>query len=134
MSDRLQMKRYHVSHPQSSNVKVLLYKRPNMLIIYSKTKIFLFSLICRTSGRKGTAKRLKGFKIYVSNNHKRNGTNHYRTMKQNLCYKDKSNGNLSVFQNISCIKTMKGRYVTIYNKRKKPNAFLELCEVDVYDI
>ncbi|KAJ8316207.1 hypothetical protein KUTeg_006221, partial [Tegillarca granosa] len=59
---------------------------------------------------------------------------YYHARNHNLCYKDNStNSPPSVVQNITCIKKMKGRYVTIYNTRKTPEeAFLELCEVEIY--
>ncbi|KAJ8313558.1 hypothetical protein KUTeg_008119 [Tegillarca granosa] len=78
------------------------------------------------------AERLKGFKIYVSENHEQISKRQYNAQQDNLCYEDKSKGNPSVFQNVSCVKAMAGKYVTIFNSRNGPEAFLELCEVEIY--
>jgi hypothetical protein len=47
-----------------------------------------------------------------------------------LCFHDQQNGYANTLQNITCY--YPGRYVVIYNQRNSSNAFLELCEVEVY--
>jgi hypothetical protein len=69
--------------------------------------------------------RLKGFYIYTSDTFKEQQPNRGR-----LCYHDQQDGNPNILQNITC--NYPGRYVVIYNERFSPNAFLELCEVEVY--
>ena len=70
-------------------------------------------------------KRFKGFYIYISDTFNEQHPNRGR-----LCYHHKQTTNPNKLQNKTC--TDRGRYVVIYNQRKKPEAVLELCEVEVY--
>ena len=69
--------------------------------------------------------RLDGFYIYISDTF-----NEQHPNRGHLCYHDQQNGEPSTLQNITC--DYPGRYVVIYNQRDRPEAFLELCEVEVY--
>ena len=69
--------------------------------------------------------RLKGFYIYTSDTFNEQQPNRGR-----LCYHDQQNSYANTLQNITC--DYPGRYVVIYNERDKSEAFLELCEVEVY--
>ena len=70
-------------------------------------------------------KRLDGFYIYISDTF-----NEHHPNRGRLCYHDQQNGYANTLQNITC--DYPGRYVVIYNKRHRPHAILELCEVEVY--
>jgi hypothetical protein len=70
-------------------------------------------------------KRLDGFYIYISNTF-----NEQQPNRGHQCYHDQQDGYANTLQNITC--DYPGRYVVIYIQRDRPEAFLELCEVEVY--
>lgn len=73
---------------------------------------------------------MAGFSIYISNTTSK--------IQGHRCYKDDSLGKPSVNQTINCLKY--GRYVIYFNERSpnnnisylSPNAYNELCELEVY--
>ena len=69
--------------------------------------------------------RLDGFYIYISDTF-----NEQQPNRGHLCYHDQKTGYPNTLQNITC--DYRGQYVVIYNKRDNLEAFLELCEVEVY--
>ena len=69
--------------------------------------------------------RLDGFYIYISDTF-----DEQRPNSGHLCFHDQQRGYPNTLQNITC--DYPGRYVVIYNQRDRPEAFLELCEVEVY--
>ena len=102
-------------HNQScvDTVNTLTLKTHNVKLISSYLLLILES------------KRLDGFNIYISDTFNKHHPNRGR-----LCYHDQQNGYAITLQNITC--DYPGQYVVIYNERNKPEAFLELCEVEVY--
>ena len=70
-------------------------------------------------------KRLDGFYIYISDTF-----NERHPDMGHLCFHDQEDGYSYTQQNITC--DYHGRYVVIYNQRNRTEAFLELCEVEVY--
>ena len=69
--------------------------------------------------------RLNGFYIYIADTF-----NERRPNSGHLCFHDQQSGYPSTLQNKTC--DFAGRYVVIYNQRDRSEAFLELCEVEVY--
>ena len=69
--------------------------------------------------------RLDGFHIYISDKFEEQHPN-----SGHLCFHYQQDGYENTLQNITC--DYPGRYVVIYNQRDRSEAFLELCEVEVY--
>jgi hypothetical protein len=69
--------------------------------------------------------RLDGFYIYISDTF-----NEQQPNRGHQCYHDQQDGYANTLQNITC--DYPGRYVVIYNQRDRSEAFLQLCEVEVY--
>ena len=81
--------------------------------------IFSYLLLILAHGR------LDGFHIYISDTFEEQHPN-----SGHLCFHDQHDGYANALQNIIC--DYPGRYVVIYNQPNSSNAFLELCEVEVY--
>jgi hypothetical protein len=71
------------------------------------------------------ADRLHGFYIYITDVFEEEHPN-----SGHQCHHHQQSGYPSTLQNITC--DYPGRYVVIYNERGNSEAFLELCEVEVY--
>ena len=69
--------------------------------------------------------KLDGFYIYISDTF-----NEQHPNRGHQCYHDQQDRYANTLQNITC--DYHGRYVVIYNQRNRTQAFLELCEVEVY--
>lgn len=67
--------------------------------------------------------RLSGYTLFISNSS--------NPKYDRLCYEDRPpTYHPNVVQNITC--GMTGRYVVFFNERAKPEAYVELCEVEVF--
>ncbi|XP_071161943.1 multiple epidermal growth factor-like domains protein 11 isoform X2 [Mytilus edulis] len=76
--------------------------------------------------RKNRPDRLKGYHLYISNSFKENNPN----SGHECSHYPMSMHNPTIIQNKTCDWT--GRYIVYYNKREDFNAFVELCEVEVF--
>ncbi|XP_076077504.1 uncharacterized protein LOC143047985 isoform X3 [Mytilus galloprovincialis] len=76
--------------------------------------------------RKDQPDRLKGYHLYISNSFKENNPN-----SGHECFHyPMSTNNPTIIQSKTCDWT--GRYIVYYNKRDNLEAFVELCEVEVF--
>ena len=101
------------NHSCVDTVTTLTLKTHNVKLIFSYLLLILES------------KRLDGFYIYISDTFHEQQPN-----RGHQCYHDKQDGYVNTLLNITC--DYPGRYVVIYNQRDMSEAFLELCEVEVY--
>jgi hypothetical protein len=101
------------NHSCVDTVTTLTLKTHNVKLIFSYVLLIL------------DGNRLDGFYIYISDTF-----NEQHPNRGHQCYHDQKTGYPSTLQNITC--DYPGRYLVIYNQRDNTEAFLELCEVEVY--